>query len=62
LVGRLPAFAFRDLDMLWINGGTELYGGGNRSILVHTGGWAEEALLHESGHTSLDSSHAAAAR
>lgn len=70
LVGRLPGFAFRDIDMLWINGGSELYGGGNRSILVHTeqtaayeaDGWTEEALLHESAHTSLDSYHADDAR
>ncbi|MBL8956892.1 MAG: hypothetical protein JNK82_39325 [Myxococcaceae bacterium] len=70
IVGRLPAFAFRDLDMLWINGGKQLYGGGNRSILIHTeqtveyeaGGWTEEVMLHESGHTSLDSYHQATAR
>lgn len=69
-LGRLPAFAFRDIDALWINGGKQLYGGGNRSILVHTeqtdeyeaGGWTEEAMLHESGHTSLDAYHANAAR
>lgn len=69
-VGRLPAFSFRDIDALWINGGNFPYGGGNRSILIHTeqtvvyeaGGWTEEALLHESGHTSLDSYHANAAR
>jgi hypothetical protein len=70
VVGRLPAFAFRDLDMLWIHAGEFPWGGGNRSILIHTdqapiyeaGGWTEEALLHESGHTSLDATHAAAAR
>ena len=69
-VGRLPAFAFRDIDALWINGGNFPYGGGNRSILIHTeqtvvyeaGGWTEEALLHESGHTSFDSYHANAPR
>lgn len=69
-LGRIPAFSFRDIDMIWIHGGKQLYGGGNRSILVHTeqtteyeaGGWTEEVMLHESGHTSLDSSHAMAPR
>jgi hypothetical protein len=69
-LGRLPAFAFRDIDALWINGGKFPYGGGNRSILIHTeqtaeyeaGGWTEETMLHESGHTSLDMDHANAPR
>jgi hypothetical protein len=45
--------------MLWIQGGLEPFGGGNRSILIHTqqadayGDLFEEALVHEAGHTSL---------
>ncbi len=62
-VGRLPKTLRRDVDELWIHDGDELMGGGNRSILIHVGhgdenysrGWAEEELLHEAVHTSLDS-------
>ena len=62
-VGKLPKTLRRDVDELWIHDGDELMGGGNRSILIHVGhgdenysrGWAEEELLHEAVHTSLDS-------
>ncbi|MBK6832013.1 MAG: T9SS type A sorting domain-containing protein [Flavobacteriales bacterium] len=44
------------------------FGGGNNSILIHTGqsalyiadGILEETLVHEASHTSLDAAHAAA--
>ncbi|MDG1988104.1 MAG: hypothetical protein P8J18_09000 [Halieaceae bacterium] len=62
-VGKLPKTLRRDVDELWIHDGDEVMGGGNRSILIHVGqgdvnysrGWAEETLLHEAVHTSLDS-------
>ncbi|MEZ4401310.1 MAG: hypothetical protein R3B06_14890 [Kofleriaceae bacterium] len=70
VVGRLPAFAFRDLDTLWIHKGHFPFGGGNRNLLIHTeqgdeyaaGGFLEEIFLHEGSHTSLDGDHAAAPR
>jgi len=65
-VGLLTTSLRIDVDALWINKGTELYGGGNRSILIHTGqtveyerdGILEETLVHEATHTSLDDPHA----
>lgn len=66
VVGKLPAFYFRDLQTMWIHAGKELYGGGNNNFLIHTGqsdeyerdGVLEEVFLHEGGHTSLDAYHA----
>jgi len=66
VLGQLPASLRRDVDAIWVQAGTELYGGGNRSILVHTGqtpeyvagGWLEEVFAHEAAHTSLDADHA----
>ena len=65
-VGLLPTSLRLDVDALWINKGEELFGGGNRSILIHTGqtinyerdGILEETLVHEATHTSLDNPHA----
>ena len=65
-VGQLPGLLRRDVDALWIHRGTEFFGGGNRSILIHTGraglylqdGILEETLIHEAAHTSLDADHA----
>ena len=62
VTGRLPAMLRRDVDELWIHRGKQLYGGGNRSLLIHTGqtgeyvraGILEETLAHEGAHTSLD--------
>ena len=62
VTGRLPAMLRRDVDELWIHRGRQLYGGGNRSLLIHTGqtreyvqaGILEETLVHEGAHTSLD--------
>lgn len=66
LVGQLPHCLRLDVDELWIHKGTEAFGGGNRSILIHTGqtalyevdGIIEETLIHEACHTSLDEYHA----
>ena len=65
-VGLLTTSLRKDVDALWINDGKELYGGGNRSILIHTeqtreyerDGILEETLVHEATHTSLDQPHA----
>lgn len=60
--GQLPHVLRIDVDELWIHRGTELFGGGNRALLIHTGqadeyvdmGILEETLVHEATHTSLD--------
>lgn len=63
VVGRLPGFLFRDLETMWIHAGKELFGGGNRNILIHTeqgedyGESLEEILVHEAVHTSVDAYH-----
>ncbi len=61
-VGQLPTLLRTDVAALWIHQGVELFGGGNNSILIHTGqgevyiddGILEETLIHEATHTSLD--------
>lgn len=66
VVGRLPTCLREDVDALWIHLGVEPFGGGNNSILIHTGqsasyesqGILEETLVHEASHTSLDAGHA----
>ncbi|MEZ5042791.1 MAG: T9SS type A sorting domain-containing protein [Saprospiraceae bacterium] len=68
-IGQLPHCLRIDVDEIWINKGVELFGGGNHSILIHTGqtvlyeneGILEETLVHEASHTSLDAMHAASA-
>ncbi len=65
-IGRLPHCLRVDVNEIWINKGVELFGGGNFSILIHTGqtvfyendGILEETLVHEACHTSLDAMHA----
>jgi hypothetical protein len=61
--GQLPRSLRNDVRELWIHRGNEAFGGGNRSILIHTGtiaeqylrdGMLEEVLMHEAVHTSLD--------
>ena len=67
-VGRIPVALRDDVDAVWIHRGDEPFGGGNRSLLVHTDrgeqyrqqGILPEILVHEGVHTSLDSAHAAA--
>lgn len=66
LIGQLPNCLRTDINELWIHKGVELFGGGNNSILIHTGqstlyendGIIEETLVHEASHTSLDATHA----
>jgi hypothetical protein len=66
LIGQMPSCLRTDVDEIWIHKGVELFGGGNRSILIHTGqsinyendGILEETLMHEASHTSLDEYHA----
>ncbi len=68
-VGRLPTCLRVDVDFLWIHKGVNPFGGGNRSLTIHTGqsddyisdGILEETLMHEASHTSLDEYHAASA-
>ncbi|MBK8044239.1 MAG: T9SS type A sorting domain-containing protein [Haliscomenobacter sp.] len=67
LIGQLPFCLRLDVDQIWIHQGVQPFGGGNRSILIHTGqsaiyeasGIIEETLVHEAAHTSLDFSHGA---
>lgn len=65
-IGQLPHCLRTDVNEIWIHKGVELFGGGNYSILIHTGqsvfyeidGILEETLVHEAAHTSLDAIHA----
>ena len=67
-IGQIPAALREDVDAVWIHRGDEAFGGGNRSLLVHTDrgnqyrqqGFLAEVFVHEGVHTSLDSTHAAA--
>lgn len=69
IVGQLPATGRSLARTMWIHKGDYPLGGGNNNFLIHTGraesderlGAFEEALLHESGHTSLDGAHGNAA-
>ncbi len=65
LIGQLPAILRTDVDMIWVHKGLQPFGGGNKSILIHTDqtsiyeseGILEETLVHEATHTSLDEYH-----
>jgi hypothetical protein len=67
-VGQLPKILRTDVNELWIHKGLQPFGGGNKSILIHTeqatqyekDGILEETLIHEAAHTSLDANHAKA--
>ncbi len=67
LIGQLPTALREDVNEIWVHKGVELFGGGNNSILIHTGqtinyendGILEETLIHEASHTSLDAEHSA---
>jgi hypothetical protein len=69
LIGQLPHNLREDVNEIWIHKGVQPFGGGNNSILIHTGqsilyenqGIIEETLVHEASHTSLDATHAASA-
>ncbi len=60
VLGRLPPGVRYGVRELWLHGGNESAGGGNRSLLIHTdhgaelGPYLEEVLLHEAAHTTLD--------
>lgn len=68
VIGRLPTYARSRAQTVWIHQGVYPFGGGNNNLLIHTGqadqyeadGILEETLVHESGHTSLDPTNAAA--
>lgn len=68
-VGQLPFVLREDVKTISIHRGVELFGGGYRDILIHTGqsqnylrdGILEETLIHEASHVSLDSYHSSAA-
>lgn len=68
IVGQIPKCLRIDVKGIWIHKGIKPFGGGNRSILIHTGqtalyekqGILEETLVHEASHTSLDAIHASA--
>lgn len=65
-IGQMPAALRDDVDAVWIHRGDEAFGGGNRSLLVHTDrgdqyrqqGVLPETFVHEGVHTSLDSTYA----
>lgn len=65
LIGQLPKVLREDVNQIWVHKGVQPFGGGNNSILIHTGqttnyensGILEETLVHEACHTSLDASH-----
>lgn len=67
LIGQLPKILREDVNEIWVHQGVEPFGGGNNSILIHTGqtinyensGILEETLIHEASHTSLDATHSA---
>lgn len=60
MVGQLPKFLRKNIKTLTIHKGNKSWGGGNRDILIHIGDsgakgkCAEEVMMHEGGHTSLD--------
>jgi hypothetical protein len=68
VLGLLPTALRTDMQSVWIHQGVQPFGGGNDSVLIHTGqaglyaadGILEETLVHEAAHTSLDATHAAA--
>ncbi len=68
VVGQLPTVLRKDVHAVWVQGGNQLFGGGNNSLLIHTeqadayeaAGILEETLVHEAAHTSLDAEHSAA--
>lgn len=75
IVGRMPRVLRTRLFEVWMHQGDQPFGGGNDSLLIHTGdgsgtglyadyylahGVMEEVLVHELAHTSLDPDHAAA--
>jgi hypothetical protein len=68
VIGRLPTTSRSLVQTVWIHKGVYGFGGGNNNLLIHTGqadlyeadGILEETFVHESSHTSLDPTNAAA--
>lgn len=66
VIGQLPNSLRKGIETISIHKGMELFGGGNKNVLIHTGqadqyvkdGILEEALVHEATHTSLDAKYA----
>lgn len=60
LLGQLPLGLRGLVREIWVHDGNELAGGGNESILVHSGyadqekDFIEEVFVHEAAHTSLE--------
>jgi hypothetical protein len=60
IMGQMPIASRAGVREIWIHAGNEAAGGGNSSVLFHTGyadeigTWIEEVFLHEAAHTSLD--------
>lgn len=62
IIGQLPTVLRNRVKSIWINDGVQPFGGGNDSLLIHTGqgalyerdGIIEETFVHEATHTSLD--------
>lgn len=60
LLGQLPLGLRGLVREIWVHDGNELAGGGNESILVHSGyadqekDFIEEVFAHEAAHTSLE--------
>lgn len=62
VVGQLPYCLRLPIEKILIHKGTKPFGGGNKSVLIHTGqgilyekdGILEETLVHEACHTALD--------
>lgn len=74
VLGQIPPGMRRSVDELWIHAGDLAAGGGNGSILIHTGwfdgtsddipmaNFIEETFLHEAAHTTLDAAPAGGGR
>lgn len=64
-VGQLPSLLRQEVQTMWVHKGNEAFGGGNENLLVHEEqtnsyireGILEEALFHESVHTSIDAKY-----
>ena len=64
-IGRIPTMLRTGVETVWLHRGRELFGGGNKNILIHLqmaeeymrDGFLEEALMHEGAHSSLDPQH-----
>jgi hypothetical protein len=68
VIGQIPLMMLDGVETLWMHDGEELFGGGNRNLLIHVGqgdnyereGILEEVFIHEAAHSTLDEIHAEA--